>query len=75
MYVKLSSGTTCADPVGEGQGVRIPLENHESLGFLSNTSQDPIETHKTAKRASIQCQASIGPPVKRHLNGILLAGR
>ena len=29
-----------------GQGVRIPLKNHQNIGFLSNTAPDPRNTTK-----------------------------
>ena len=34
---------------------------------------DPLKNH--SYQASIQCWANIGPPAKRHLNGVLLAGQ
>ena len=54
-------------------GSRHPLKNHKNIGFLSNTGPDPIKSHKALKLAF-----NVGPssaPSKRHLNGILLAGR
>ena len=40
----------CADP--EGAGTPPPhLENHKGIGFLSNTSPDPLENHKATKPA------------------------
>ena len=47
-----------------------PLKNHTNKGFLSNTGPDPLKS-----QVSIQCWAFIATPAKRHLNGILLAGR
>ena len=45
-----------------------PLKNRKHIGFLSNTGLDPLK-----KQASIQCLDIIGPPAKRHFNGVLLA--
>ena len=42
----------CADPEG-GQGVLIPLKNHKSKGFPSNTSQDPLKITKLASQHSM----------------------
>ena len=39
------------------------LENHKAIAHLSHTGQ----SH--SYKASIQCWAIIGPPVKRHLKG------
>ena len=43
---------TFADPDGE-QGVQTPppppMKNHQNIGFLSNTGQDPLKKHKAAK--------------------------
>ena len=30
-----------------------PLKNHINLGFLSNTSPDPLKNHKTTKQAYV----------------------
>ena len=56
---------------GGGAGGPDPLKNHKNIGFLSKTGLNPLENHK----ATIQCWAIIGPPAKRHLNGVSLAGR
>ena len=57
-----------------GTGGRDPFpENHKNIGFFSNTGPDPLKI--TSYQASIQCWAIIGPPAKRHLNGVLLAGQ
>ena len=37
----------CVDPEVGGQRVRTPLKNHKNIGFLSNTSRDPLINHKT----------------------------
>ena len=64
---------TWVDPEGGGGGAGgpDPLKNHKNIGFLSKTGLNPLENHK----ATIQCWAIIGPPAKRHLNGVSLAGR
>ena len=36
--------------VGTG-GPTSPLENHENIGFLSNTGPDPLKNHKATKPA------------------------
>ena len=36
---------TCADPEG-GQGIRTHLENHKTIGFLSNTGLGPLKITK-----------------------------
>ena len=46
------------------EGLDPPLEKHENIGFLSNTGRIPLKN-----------QAIIGPPAKRHLYGVSLAGR
>ena len=38
--------------MGEGQGSgHPPLDNHNAIGFLSNTGPDPLENHKATKLA------------------------
>ena len=37
---------SCADPEGWGQGSRLPLENHKTIGFLSSTGLDPLKITK-----------------------------
>ena len=39
------------DTEGGGHGVRTPLKNHKNIGFLSNTSPDPLKNHKATKPA------------------------
>ena len=61
----------CVDPEG-GQGVRTPPPppgKLQNIGFLSNYGPDPL---KITKLPIKQCWATIGPPVKRHLNGVSL---
>ena len=45
------------------------LENHNNIGFLSNTGPDPLKKSQSYQ-ANMQCCAIIGPPAKRHLNGV-----
>ena len=52
-----------------------PMENHKTIGFLSNSGLDPLENHKATKPVSISTLAIIEPPAKRHLNGVSLVGR
>ena len=59
---------------GGGRGSGLPLKNHKKIGFLNNTGLDPLKNHKATKPAFNVGQSS-APPVKRHLNGISLAGR
>ena len=67
-FNNFQSKFACRDP-DEGRRVpRTPLENHKTIGFLSNTGLDPLKNHKATK-------AIIGTPAKRHLKGISLAGR
>ena len=63
-YVRIQRG---------GQGVPTPLKNHKLIGFPSNTGPDPLKNHKATKPAFNG--ASIGPPAKRHLNGVSLASQ
>ena len=53
---------------GWGDRVSGPPKKHKNLGFLSNTGPDPLKNHKATKPAF-----NIGPPAKRHLNGVSLA--
>ena len=39
-----------ADPEG-GQGAGLPLKNHKTIGFSSNTGTDPLKNHKVTKPA------------------------
>ena len=56
----------CADPEGEGAGVRtsLRLKNHKIKGFLSNTGEDPLKNHKATKPAF-----NVGPPLKWRFPG------
>ena len=62
---------SCADPE-RGQGVWAPLKIHKVIRFLSNTG---LDRQKKSFQASIYCLAIVGPPAKRHFNGVLLADR
>ena len=50
-----------------------PPEKLQNIGFLNHTGPDPLKESQIYQ-SSIQCWAIIGPPAKRHLNGISLAG-
>ena len=58
---------------GGGRGSVTPpsLKNHKNIGFPSNT--DPLKITKLPSQHSMW--ATIGPPAKRHFNGVFLAGR
>ena len=49
-----------------------PLDNHNNIGFPSNTGPDPLKKSQ-GYQASIQCWAIIGTPAKCHSNGVSLA--
>ena len=51
----------CGDPEGGGQEDRTPPENHKNIGFLSNTSPDPLKNHKATPPAF-----NVGPSSKCH---------
>ena len=55
---------TCADPEG-GQGIRTHLENHKTIGFLSNTGLGPLKNHKATKSTLY-----VGPSLARQRNTI-----
>ena len=46
-----------------GRGSGPPRESHKAIGFLSNTSPDPIENHKVTKPAF-----NVWPPSVRQGN-------
>ena len=58
---------------GGGAGVPDPPGKSQNIGFLCNTGPDPPKNQNAAKPA-FKFLAIIGTPVKRHLNGISLAG-
>ena len=68
------SNYTCADPEGRGGGAGgldpPPLKNYKIKQYWSRSPEK-----SQSCQASIQCWAIIGPPAKRHLNGVSLAGR
>ena len=67
---------TCMCGSRRGSGGPGPLENDKNKGFLSNTGPDPLKNNKSFKRAfNVLCLVTIGPPAKRHLNGVSLPGR
>ena len=47
-----------------GSGSGPPTENHNHIGFLSNTGPDPLNNHKAIKPDSNR--AIIGRPAKHH---------
>ena len=48
-----------------GGGVRNPLKNHKSIGFLNNTGLDPLKSYKATKPAF-----NFGPFLARQRNAI-----
>ena len=75
LFVVFYFHLSCADLEG-GRGPDPPsLANYKSIGFLSNSGPDPLKTAKLPIQHSVLCWVIIGPPVKRHLNGVSLAGR
>ena len=44
-----SSLHACADPEGSRGPDPHPMENHKSIGTLSNTGPDPLKMHKATK--------------------------
>ena len=53
-----------------------PLENDDNIEFLNNTGLDSLTNHKGFNPAfNVLYWAIIGPPAKRHLNGVSLADR
>ena len=75
----------CSDPEGGtgGPDPPPPLKNHKYVGFLSDTAADPLKItklhvhvpsqhsmlghHRPASETPFNI---IGPPAKRHLNGV-----
>ena len=68
-------GEICADPEGGAVGPDPPppLEKYKNIGFLSKLVRILLKSQ--GYQSSIQCWAIIGSPAKRHLIGVLLAGR
>ena len=52
------------------RGEANPLENHITVGILSNTGPNPLENHKATEPA-----LNVGPSSDRHSNGVSLVGR
>ena len=55
------------------QGILTLPEQSQKYRVLSNTGLDPLRSQ--SYQAGIQFGGIIGTPAKRHLNGVLLAGR
>ena len=73
--VSYPSPLACSDPE-RGTGDWTPLDNDKYIGFLGNTVPDPLKKYKSSKRAfNVLCCVIIGPPAKRHLNGVTLGGQ
>ena len=53
---------------GGGDRGSGPSGNYKNIEFFSSTGLNPLKITK------IQCWAIMGPPAKRHLNGVSLAG-
>ena len=64
-----------------GQGVRTPLNIHKNIVFLSKTGPHSLEKKSafnvgpSSAHQRNAIKAIIGPPAKRHFNGVLLVGR
>ena len=71
LFCKICSSLAMGGSRGGDRGSGPPLKNHKHLGFPSNTGPDPLKSYQ----ARIQCRVINGMTTKRHLNGILLAGR
>ena len=67
------TASMCGSRGGDRGSGHPPPEKSQKIGLSSNTGPDPLKNH--SYQASIQCWATIGPPAKRHLNGVLLVGR
>ena len=63
--IQTVEGTGSPDPAGKSQSYRV------SQQYLDSGSPRKSRSYQ----ASIQFLVIIGPPAKRHLNGVLLAGR
>ena len=44
---------TCADSDGAGGPGPAPCKKYKNIGFLSNTSPDPVKTHKLPSQHSM----------------------
>ena len=61
-----------ADPEGGQDVPHLPLKNHKNIGFLSNTSPDPMENHKVT---CTKPEFNAGPSSARKRNAIKMASR
>ena len=64
---------TCADPEGGGAWGPETLKHHKNISFPSNIGPNLLKITKLPSQHSMW--ATIGPPAKRHFNGVSLAGR
>ena len=64
LYIPCYSKNPCADPVGEGQGARTPLEKSPKYRVSKHFGPDSLKIHKATRPACNDTQA------KRHLNGV-----
>ena len=64
-YLILGYMFACADPEGGGTLGPYPPEKSQNIGFLRNSSPDPLKNHKTTKSAF-----NVGPTSARQLNAI-----
>ena len=69
----LHMGTSCADPEGRTGGQDPPEKSQIYRVSYQYWTGSPVKPQ--SYQASIQWWATIGPPEKRHLNGVSLAGR
>ena len=60
----------CVHMGGSRGGRGGPSENHQNMGFLSNSGPDHRKNHKATKPAF-----NIGPSSACRLNGVLLSSR
>ena len=63
----------CRSRGGTGGPDPPPLENYKNIGFLSNTSPDPLKITKLPINHSML--GHLRPASECHLNGVSLAGR
>ena len=67
---------SCADPEGGGGSGPPPGKVQKYMVslklFLAILARTPLKSQ--SYQSSIQCSVLIGPPAKRHLNGVSLAG-
>ena len=86
VYARNSQGInrlSCTDPEGGGgggggrQGVRTPLKNHKSIGFLSYSGPDHLKLTKLPSEHSMlgHHQHASETPFKWHFAGGLMMAR